>query len=105
VRGGFGLFLGEVLANAVRHGTPGSVPCVTVTCDRVRQELTFVVENETDAAVVRVLDGETYGGMAILKAMARLFEWLDLTFEVSQGHFVVRWRVPVSDRGVAGNAD
>jgi hypothetical protein len=104
VRGGFGLFLGEVLANAVRHGTPGSTPQVSVTCDRIRKELTFVVLNHTGAAA-RGVTGETYGGVEILRAMARLFEWPGLVFEAESGRFRVQWRIPVSDRGFPGHAD
>jgi len=47
VRGGFGLFLEEVLVNAVRHGRPGSVPRLSLFVDRGRRELLCEVENET----------------------------------------------------------
>ena len=45
VRGGLGLFLTEVLSNAMRHGAAGSSPHVAIQCDRVRKELIFSVEN------------------------------------------------------------
>ena len=106
VRGGFGLFVGEVLANAVRHGAPGTVPRVSVACDRVRKELAFAVENDTSGpAPAAQAQGESYGGVAILTAMARLFEWRDLTFQADGARFVVTWRVPVSERGAPGKAD
>jgi hypothetical protein len=38
VRGGLGLFLTEVLSNAMRHGAAGSIPDVTIHCDRVKRE-------------------------------------------------------------------
>ena len=48
VKGGFGLFLGEVLINAVRHGKPGTTPRVSILLDPVRKELSFSVENAVD---------------------------------------------------------
>lgn len=105
VRGGFGWFLGEVVANAVRHGVPGTVPDVSVVCDRTRRELTFRVQNMSRYAAGRGPDGETYGGVSILRALARLFEWRELKFDQTGGLFVASWRVPVSERSVAGQAD
>ena len=104
VRGGFGFFLGEVLANAIRHGTPGSVPTVAISCDRVRRELTFRVENATAAPPASPIQGEAYGGVEILKSLVRLFEWDALTFRSIPGAFVVEWRVPTSEKG-DGRAD
>jgi hypothetical protein len=108
VRGGAGMFLGEVVANAVRHGRPGSVPRVEVTCDAVRREIHFRVENETsatNAAVGGPPQGDAYGGLSILRALARLFEWRDLTFTRTPGRFVAEWRVPASVRALEGDAD
>jgi PAS domain-containing protein len=106
VRGGVGMFLGEVVTNAVRHGRPGAVPVVEIRCDAVRREITFRVENATarDAAP-GAPRGEVYGGLSILRALARLFDWRDLTFETKAGKFVVEWRVPATVRGPAGKAD
>jgi hypothetical protein len=105
VRGGVGLFLAEVVANAVRHGRPGTVPRLEVRADRVRRELVFQIENEQARPDERLPEGEPYGGLAILRAMARLFDWPDLTFQPAGDRFIVRWRVPVSDRGSAGQPD
>jgi PAS domain-containing protein len=104
VRGGFGLFVSEVLANAVRHGRPGTVPVVTIRGDRVRKEIAFRVENESSAAAAEPR-GEAYGGMAILRRLGRLFEWRDMTFAHAGGKFVAEWRAPASERGAAGQAD
>ena len=104
VRGGFGLFLSEVLANAVRHGLPGTVPSVTIGADRVRKEVVFRVENECPAAVVQPR-GEAYGGMAILNRLGRLFEWRDMSFAFAERTFVAEWRAPATERGAAGQAD
>ena len=68
VRGGFGLFLGEVIANAVRHGVPGTVPRVTVDVRSRPAELAFRVQNlSRHAAPARSPHGEAYGGMSILR--------------------------------------
>jgi hypothetical protein len=104
VRGGFGLFLSEVLANAVRHGRPGTVPVVTVRGDRVRKEIAFHVENETSSAVAEPR-GETYGGLAILKRLGALFEWRDMSFASKDGKFVAEWRAAATERSAAGQPD
>ena len=104
VRGGFGFFLGEVLANAIRHGTPGSIPKVTLVCDRVRKELTCRVENQTSASPASPMQSEAYGGVEILKSLVRLFGWEGLTFQSAAGAFVVEWKVPTSEKG-DGRAD
>lgn len=98
VRGGFGLFLSEVLANAVRHGRPGTVPVVTIRGDRVRKEVVFRVENES-ASPAHEPRGEAYGGLAILKRLGTLFEWRDVNFAHVDGTFVAEWRAPASERG------
>ncbi|HET9211299.1 MAG TPA: hypothetical protein VFR03_12910 [Thermoanaerobaculia bacterium] len=98
VRGGFGFFLGEVLINAIRHGRPGSTPELRIALDRVRRELRCEVENELPAGP-REREGETYGGISILRQLARLFEWRDLRFERRERTYLVSWRVPVSERG------
>ncbi|HEX5718310.1 MAG TPA: hypothetical protein VF179_19265 [Thermoanaerobaculia bacterium] len=103
VRGGFGLFLEEVLVNAIRHGRPGTVPRLAVSYDPGRAELLFEAENETSDA--RRLRGEPYGGRRILERLARLFGWEGLSFEDGAGTFRVSWRVPVSERGDPGDAD
>jgi len=103
VRGGFGLFLEEVLVNAVRHGRPGSVPRLGMYVDRGRRELLCEVENETrddqEGGSIRI---EPYGGRRLLERLARLFGWEGLTFEAGDGRFTVSWRIPVSERGEAG---
>ena len=105
VRGGFGLFLEEVLVNAVRHGRPGSVPRLALHVDSGRRELLCEVENETrddPGARQRI---EPYGGRRILERLAGLFGWEGLIFEECGGRFAVSWRVPVSEREEAGEAD
>jgi len=75
VRGGLGLFLTEVLSNAMRHGAAGSSPHVAVQCDRVRKELIFSVENRRRDDSPR--PPSKYGGLSLLSGMARLFGWKD----------------------------
>jgi hypothetical protein len=104
VRGGFGLFLEEVLVNAVRHGRPGTVPRFRVTYDPGRAELVFAAENEV-ADRGRSLRGEAYGGRRILERLARLFGWEGLAFEEGEGIFRATWQVPVSERTDPGSPD
>ena len=103
VRGGLGLFLTEVLSNAMRHGAAGSSPHVAVQCDRVRKELIFSVENR------RRDDGprppSKYGGLSLLSGMARLFGWKDFSAAADGVLFVVSWRAPLTRRDQPGKPD
>ena len=95
VHGGFGLFLNELVVNAVRHGTPGTVPTVVIRCDRVRSEVLAEVRNATSGETVDLAHADPYGGLAIVRAMARLFEWRDLEINAgAEGIFVVKWTMP-----------
>jgi PAS domain-containing protein len=105
IRGGAGLFLGEVVANAVRHGRPGTTPLVSIQADVVRREIVFRVENDTANGATSEPLGDAYGGLAILRALARLFEWRDLSFTPAGDRFVASWRVAASVRGEADQAD
>ena len=105
VRGGFGLFLEEVLVNAIRHGRPGSVPRLTLHLDRGRRELLIEAENEARDEGPKRQRVESYGGRRILERLACLFGWQDLAFEESGSTFRVSWRVPVSEREEADEAD
>jgi two-component sensor histidine kinase len=104
VRGGFGLFVGELVGNAVRHGRPATRPRVAIRCDRVRKELTLAVDNAIDdsAAASR---GDAYGGLAIIRAMARLFEWREIACGPAGDRFVAQWSMPASETGACGDAD
>ena len=104
VRGGFGLFVGELVTNAVRHGRPATRPCVRISCDRVRKELTLLVENTIDPAAPAG-PGDTYGGLQILRAMARLFEWTEIACGPAGERFVAQWSLPASERGGRDDAD
>jgi PAS domain-containing protein len=107
VRGGFGLFLGELITNAVRHGRSASCPRVQITCDRVRKELTLLVDNAIDERSEIAGGGvaDAYGGLSIVRAMARLFEWTELACGPSGDRFVARWSMPASEAGALGDAD
>lgn len=98
VRGGFGLFLSELVANAVRHGDPGTTPRLLIVCDRVRGELQCRIENMASRSGFGPDRIDAYGGLAIVTAMARLFEWRELTFAREQQLFVASWVVPFSTR-------
>jgi hypothetical protein len=103
VRGGLGFFLTEVLSNAMRHGAAGSMPRVTIQCDRVRRELVFRVENECRDD--RARDGSKYGGLALLTGMARLFGWRDFSAGTDGSRFLVTWRASLTRRDQPGKPD
>jgi len=103
VRGGFGVFVGELLTNAIRHGSPGTVPKLEVAFDRVRRDVQFRLTNLA-APGEGVPAGEPFGGLEIVRVMARLFGWT-LTLERHTDHFVAAWSAPASDRGSTGQAD
>jgi hypothetical protein len=105
VRGGFGLFVGELVTNAVRHGRPSTRPRVQIGCDRVRKELTLLVDNAIDPAAAPAGQGGGYGGLSIVRAMARLFEWSELACGPAGDRFVARWSIPASERDGRGDAD
>jgi len=105
VRGGFGLFVGELVTNAVRHGRPSTQPRVQIRCDRVRKELTLLVENTIDPSPDPAGSGDAYGGLQILRAMARLFEWSEIACGPSGERFVAQWSMPASERGGRDDAD
>lgn len=104
VRGGFGLFLNELIANAARHGRPGSTPQFSIACDRVRGELVCRLENDAGSDVQSLNRADAYGGMAIVRAMARLFEWRDLDWRQDDGRVTVTWAMPFGTRR-RGEAD
>jgi PAS domain-containing protein len=105
VRGGFGLFLEEVLVNAVRHGRPGAALRLGLHIDRGRRELLCEIENEIGADLETPERIEAYGGRRILARLTDLFGWEGLAFARDGGRFVVSWRVPVSEREEEGEAD
>ncbi|HET9622606.1 MAG TPA: hypothetical protein VFP84_14640, partial [Kofleriaceae bacterium] len=105
VRGGFGLFVGELIGNAVRHGRPASQPRVRIACDRVRKELSLRIDNAIDPAAAPTGAADAYGGLAIVRAMARLFGWHELACGAAGDRFVAEWALPVSEQSGRGDAD
>jgi PAS domain-containing protein len=104
VRGGFGLFVGELVTNAIRHGRPATRPRVEIACDPVRKELTLTVVNAIEpAAAARA--GDAYGGLAIVRAMARLCEWTELACGPAGDRFIAQWALPASERSGRDDAD
>ena len=94
VHGGFGLFLNELIVNAVRHGLPGTLPAVTIVCDRARGEVVCEIRNATDGPGPDLAHLDPYGGLSIVRAMARLFGWQDFGIQVTDGTFSVKWAMP-----------
>lgn len=106
IRGGAGLFLEEVLINAVRHGRPGSRPAVTMRFDPVRRELVCRVANRTVPGVRRAeADLEPYGGRRIVERLAELFGWTEFSAGRQGERFEVTWRMPVSERQASDEGD
>jgi hypothetical protein len=105
VRGGFGLFVGELVTNAIRHGRPATQPRVRITCDRVRKELALEIVNAIDATAPAAGQAEAYGGLSIVRAMARLFAWTERACGPSGETFVAAWSIPASESGARGDAD
>ena len=97
--------VGELVTNAVRHGRPATRPRVQISCDRVRKELTLLVENTIEPSPDLAGPGDAYGGLQILRAMARLFEWSEIACGPSGERFVAQWSMPASERGGRDDAD
>ena len=87
----------------MRHGAAGSIPQVTIQCDRVRRELVFRVDN--DRRDGRAREGSKYGGLALLTGMARLFGWRDFAAGPDGSRFLVNWRAPLTRRDRPGQPD
>jgi hypothetical protein len=62
------------------------------------------VANAVSASAAGPRTGDAYGGLAILKAMARLLEWRELRFDAGRERFEVSWRVQAGERR-QGDAD
>jgi hypothetical protein len=72
----------------------------------VRKELTLVVDNAIDAGAPTGR-GDAYGGLAIVRAMARLFEWREVACGpagAAGDRFIASWSMPASETG-ARDAD
>ena len=104
VRGGFGLFVGELVTNAIRHGRPGTRPRVQIRCDRVRKQLVLTVDNAV-APALPARAGDAYGGLAIVRAMARLFGWAERACGPAGDRFIAEWALPASEGSGRGDAD
>jgi hypothetical protein len=105
VRGGFGLFVGELVGNAIRHGRLATRPRVQIRCDRVRKQLVLTVDNAIAPSVLPARPGDAYGGLAIVRAMARLFGWDERACGPSGERFVAEWSLPASEGTGRGDAD
>lgn len=103
IRGGFGVLVGELLTNAIRHGVPGHAPRCSVSYDRVRRVMAFTIINDMRSGSSAPLV-EAYGGLDIVRVLARLCGWT-LDFTPSATQFIVTWTAPASDRGIGGQPD
>jgi two-component sensor histidine kinase len=105
VRGGFGLFVGELVTNAIRHGRPTTRPRVEIRCDRVRKQFVLTIDNALAPPARPARPGDAYGGLAIVRAMARLFGWDERTCGPSGERFVAAWSLPASEGSGRCDAD
>ncbi len=103
--GVFGFFLGETLINAVRHGKSSSRIDFAVNELRNRNELEFVVANDVDQGRAVTPQLKPFGGLAILKELARLSGWSEPNIEMHSGRFTISWRIPSIRRKHDGEAD
>src|SRR5262249_49932971 len=69
-----------------------------------RKELVLLVDNATEPSTTR-RPGDAYGGLSIVRAMARLFEWTEIACGPSGDRFIAQWSLPASGSGVRGDAD
>ena len=74
-----------------------------MSCDRVKKELDVVVENERRDD--RLPSSATYGGLALLTGMARLFGWREFAAGAHGSRFAVSWRIPLTRRDAPGKPD
>lgn len=103
IEGLFGYFVGEVLVNAIKHGTPGLAIALEVDIDRARRELCVRVRNPSPTAQAEPHD-QAYGGSAILAEIARVCGW-QLTRERRDDEYELRWTCPVTLQRAPGLAD
>lgn len=97
--GVFGFFLSEALTNAARHGKAGSRIHVEVELNRTRNELAFRVENQlADTATEDEIQNKPFGGIEIMKELARLSNWSEVAQETQAGSHVLSWSIPAIRR-------
>lgn len=102
LRGGLGFFLHEVLVNAVRHGCPGDRPRLRVELDPVARQAYFCAENRTSTAPG---EAQSYGGQNLLRRIAVLFGWHNLSFNQADGRYRVTWSVDAVEKAAHNQAD
>jgi two-component sensor histidine kinase len=95
----------QLVTNAIRHGRPATRPRVEIRGDRVRKQLTLVVDNAIEPLARPASRGDAYGGLAIVRAMARLFGWDERACGPSGERFVAAWALPASEGSGRGDAD
>jgi len=78
---------------------------VQIRCDRVRKQLVLTVDNAIAPSALPARPGDAYGGLAIVRAMARLFGWDEQACGPSGERFVARWSLPASEGSARGDAD
>lgn len=100
----FGYFFGELLVNAIKHGTPGLPISVEVDVDRARRELVVRVRNSSSEPSDDARAQQAYGGTAILAEVARVCGW-QLTRTHERDTIEVRWCCALTLQRPAGRAD
>lgn len=101
----FGYLLGELLVNAVKHGSPGVAVEIEVDLDRARRELVICVRNHrAEAPTTGERDDKAYGGLAIVTELARLCGW-ELDQRGDGEVWEQRWRCAVTLQRPEGEVD
>ena len=104
--GVIGFFIGEVLVNAVRHGSPGSKIQFRVNENRIRNQLDFEVTNAVNGEPTKPIAAQRrFGGIAILNELSRLCGWEAPEFQTQGDCFQIRWSIPIIKQTPAGHTD
>ena len=104
--GVFGFFLSELLANAIRHGKPGSRIEFSVDENLIRNELAFEVRNQVNRTEAPTRENlKPFGGINLLLELARISGWTVPEISCEQNMFAVCWRVPMIRRKAEGQGD
>ena len=79
--------------------------CVSSVEASGREQLVLTVDNAIAPPALPARPGDAYGGLAIVRAMARLFGWDERACGPSGERFIAEWSLPASEGTGRGDAD